>query len=108
MMHIWDIRTTTRVTKANNSELCADVRYIFCIKALQMFLHTRRPKCLLQAGERFQCLHTYCMAYYCHLSQWIGVHVFFWDATDTAIYGEVIGDQAIRPDVRTSLSVRHC
>jgi len=31
-------------------------------------------------------------------SQWIGVHVFFWDATDTAIYGTVVGDQTTRED----------
>lgn len=44
-----------------------------------------------------QCLHAYCVAYYCHRmdsSQWIGARVFFWDATDTAIYGTVV-DQTI-------------
>ena len=50
-----------------------------------------------------QCLHAYCVAYHCYRmdsSQWIGARVFFWDATDTAIYGTVVSDQTILEDVR--------
>lgn len=54
-----------------------------------------------------QCLHAYCVAYHRHRmdsSQWIGARVFFWDATDTAIYGTVVGDQTIPEDVRILVS----
>ncbi|KAF8746272.1 hypothetical protein AX14_000067 [Amanita brunnescens Koide BX004] len=30
--------------------------------------------------------------------EWIGKRVFFWDATDTAIYGTVVGDRTIPGD----------
>ena len=35
--------------------------------------------------------------------EWIGKRVFFWDATDTAIYGTVVGDRTIPGDVRIVL-----
>jgi len=39
-------------------------------------------------------------------SQWIGARVFFWDATDTAIYGTVVGDQTIPEDGTHLLKIR--